>query len=62
MATKKSKTDERKKLVEQILLSKGTSYDEWLNEAHNNFIMQNVNLLSSGLDKLNQENRNGGDL
>ncbi len=62
MATKKSKTDERKKLVEQILLLKGKSYDEWLNEAHNNFIMHNVNLLSSGLDKLNQENRNGGDL
>ncbi|MGO0987414.1 hypothetical protein ACTPEW_15890 [Clostridioides difficile] len=62
MATKKSKTDERKKLVEQILLAKGKSYEEWLNETHNNFIMQNVNLLSSGLDKLNQENRNGGDL
>ncbi|HBG2405076.1 TPA: hypothetical protein KPK48_003278 [Clostridioides difficile] len=56
------KTDERKKLVEQILLSKGTSYDEWINESHNNFIMENVNLLSSGLDKLNQENRKGGDL
>ena len=62
MATKKSKTDERKKLVEQILLSKGKSYEEWLNETHNNFIMQNVNLLRSGLDKLNQENRKGGDV
>ncbi|EGT3815283.1 hypothetical protein [Clostridioides difficile] len=58
----KSKVDERKKLVEQILLSEGKNYDEWLNEVHNNFIMQNVNLLRSGLDKLNQENRNGGDL
>ncbi|MCC0784497.1 hypothetical protein IR152_15785 [Clostridioides sp. ES-S-0108-01] len=56
------KTDERKKLVEQILLSKGTSYDDWINESHNNFIIENVNLLSSGLDKLNQENRKGGDL
>lgn len=51
--------NDNKKLAKAILESKGTSYEDWLNEKHKEVIVANVNLLSEALKcKKNTESNN----
>lgn len=57
--------NDNKKLAKAILESKGTSYEEWLNEKHKEVIVANVNLLSEALKckrtvELSNTNSNSG--
>ena len=44
-----ARSSENKKLAIAILESQGKNYDEWLNEKHNELIINSVGLLSKAL-------------